>query len=236
MNRTLILATLRQRLSSPVRLVLLVILFSMPLGTVTLMPLAGLSGLGDGYWLTLVLAAGLIGQDLSAGVLQLVFARPVRRSDYVIGRWLGVSLAAGALLLVQAWLGAALLAARGSAPDWVAVALFSANNVLIAFGIAAVMALFSSLLPGFGDLALLLVFTLAGGVLSMAGQFTAQGVILRVGTEIAGLVTPRLDLTPLFAGVPSWFAIASYFSTVIGCLALAIVALNARELSYASAG
>jgi ABC-type transport system involved in multi-copper enzyme maturation permease subunit len=235
-NATLVLAALRQRLSSPVRLVLLAFMFFMPLGATALMPLAGFTSLGDGYWLTLVLAAGMIGQDASSGVLQLLFARPVRRSEYVVNRWLAVGMGASVVLLVQAGLGAALLSARGYAPSTHDLAILAGNNVLTAAGIAAVMALFSALLPGFGDLALLLVFNMVAGVMQLIGQVSGRGAISRVGAEIAGFISPRLDLTALVAGTPSWFAIAGYFSTVTLCLALAIVVLNRRELSYASAG
>jgi len=237
MNTTLILATLRQRLTSPIRLGLLALLFFMPIGAATLMYQNGLATLGDSYGLTLVLAAGLIGQDLSSGVLQLLFARPVRRSEYLINRWLAVSFGVTALSLVQAVVAVGLLGMRGHPTSAQEFMIFAGNSALIAFGTAAVVALFSSLLPGFGDLALLLVFQLVGGVLQMVGQFAARPLVSRIGTEMTGFITPRFDLTPFFAGVdPSWAAIAAYASTVTLSLALAIVVLNRRELSYASAG
>ena len=49
-----------------------------------------------------MIAAGTIGQDVSSGVLQLLFARPVRRSEYVLSRWIGI---------------VALVSARASYPD-----------------------------------------------------------------------------------------------------------------------
>ena len=236
MNATLIVATLRQRLSSPVRLALLALLFFMPLAAATLMR-NGLAGLGDSYGLTLVLAAGLVGQDLSSGVLQLLFARPVKRSEYILQRWLAVALGATALSLLQALLAAGLLAARQYPVGAQEIMIFVGNSALIAFGTAAVVALFSTLLPGFGDLALLLVFQLVGGALQMVGGFAGRPMIGRIGTEMTGFITPRFDLTPFLTGAdPSWFAVAAYFSTLTLCLALAIVVLNRRELSYASAG
>jgi ABC-type transport system involved in multi-copper enzyme maturation permease subunit len=237
MNAPLILATLRQRFSSPVRMGLLALLGLTPLGAVALMPQNGLASLGDSYGLTLVLAAGLIGQDLSSGVLQLLFARPVRRSEYLIQRWLAVSLAVTALVLLQALLATGILEARQHPIGAREFATFVGNGAIIAFGTTAVLALFSSLLPGFGDLALLLVFQLTGGVLQMLGQVASRPVITRVGSEMTGFITPRFDLTPFLGGAePSWFAIAAYCSTLTLSLALAIVVLNRRELSYASAG
>ncbi len=237
MNATMMEATLRQRLASPVRVMLVGLMLLMPLGTITFMPQMGLGGLGDGYMLALVLAAGLIGQDLSSGVLQLLFARPVRRSDYVTHRWFAVGLGATALSLARMALGVLILAARRHSPSAHDVLLFAANDVLVIFGLAALVTLFSSLLPGFGDLALLLVTYIMSGSMQAIGQFTGTGWASRIGAEIGGFIAPRLDLTPFFAGTePSWFAVAAYLSTVTACLALAIVVLNRRELSYASTG
>ena len=55
MNEALILAMLRQRAASPVRLVLLAFLFGMPLLVAVGAPAIGLSVLGDGYGMILVL-------------------------------------------------------------------------------------------------------------------------------------------------------------------------------------
>ncbi|TMQ71594.1 MAG: hypothetical protein E6K81_09690, partial [Candidatus Eisenbacteria bacterium] len=97
MNLTLLLATWRQRLMSPIRVVLLGGLLVVPLLGVAFVHGAGLSILGDSVGLTLVFAVGMIGQDVSSGVLQLLFARPVRRPEYVWSRWLATGLAATAV-------------------------------------------------------------------------------------------------------------------------------------------
>jgi ABC-type transport system involved in multi-copper enzyme maturation permease subunit len=237
MNETLILATLRQRAASPVRLALLAFLFGMPLLVALGAPAIGLSVLGDGYAIVLVLAAGLIGQDLSSGVLQLLFARPVTRSSYVLSRWIAVSLASAALCTVQALLCALLLSLRDSPPEFRLVLLVIGDNVLLSLGLAAVVTLFSSLLGGFGDMAILLVATITGKVLEAIAQFANSPIMGRIGTEIGNFVTPKIALAQVFgsADVP-WFMLASYASTVTLCLALAIVVMNRKELSYASSG
>jgi len=87
--------------------VLLASMFFMPLLFVCFAPGVGLEPLSNGYGLTLILAAGIIGQDVSSGVLQLVLARPVTRREYVVSRWLSVSLMGGLLASAQvliAWL------------------------------------------------------------------------------------------------------------------------------------
>ena len=90
MNATLLLSFWRQRFTSPIRLVLLAVAFGVPLLILVFMPSAGFTPLGDTTGLALIFAVGMIGQDLSSGVLQLLFARPVRRAEYVVSRWLGV--------------------------------------------------------------------------------------------------------------------------------------------------
>jgi hypothetical protein len=55
------------------------------------------------------------------------------------------------------------------------------------------------------------------------------------GAELMASLTPTLDLPRLVASTPMpWSPIASYTSTVVLCLALAILAVNRKELSYAS--
>jgi ABC-type transport system involved in multi-copper enzyme maturation permease subunit len=234
-NATLIAALWRQRLTSPIRLVLLGSLMGMPLLAVVFMHGAGLSALGDSQGAVLVLGAGMIGQDVSSGVLQLLFARPVRRPDYVVSRWLGVAIAASAVALVQLGLALALMAARDSLPGAQDVFLYAAGRVIESFGLAAVLALFSSLIPGFGDLALYFLFTLSASVVHWVGQVKQWPWLDRAGSEILASLQPKLDLAQLVHASPMpWFPIVSYASTVTLCLALAIVAVNRKELSYAS--
>lgn len=236
MNPTLIAAFWRQRLTSPIRLVLLGLFFGMPVLAATLAR-NGLAFLGDSNALVMIFAAGMIGQDLSSGVLQLLFARPVRRWEYVFSRWMAVGLAAATVGLLQVLAATALLAARGAAPDAGDVGLFAAHRVLECFGLAAVFALLSSLVGGFGDLGLYLVGTLVGAIAQMVAQFQGSAVLARAASEWMGFLTPRLDLTQLAGASPlPLFPIASYLSTITLALLLAVLLVNRKELSYASTG
>lgn len=237
MNRTLLTAFWRQRLTSPVRLALLAMLGGVPVLTVAFLRGADLALLGSGQGLILVLGAGMIGQDVSSGVLQLIFARPVRRPDYVLSRWLAVALAATAVSLVQIALACAAMAARGAPAAGEDILAFAGTRALECFGLAAVLALFSSLLGGFGDLALYLLAGLGAGLVQIVGQFTHQTWLDRFAGEVAASLTPRVDLAQLAAASPMpWYPIVAYASTVTLCLALAIAMVNRRELSYASSG
>jgi hypothetical protein len=234
-NLTLMATLWRQRLTSPFRMVLLAMLTGMPLLGVAFMPGAGLALLGGGQGLVLTLAAGMIGQDVSSGVLQLLCARPVRRSEYVVSRWLGAGVAASAISLLQLAIACGLMAVRGASATPQDIVLFGAGRVVESFGIAAVMALFSSLIGGFGDLGIYLMVNLSAVVIQTMGQFKRWPWVERMGAEIMGTLTPTIDLLRVIEASPMpWYPILAYASTVVLCLALAIVVVNRKELSYAA--
>ncbi len=237
MNLTLVLATLRQRFTSPIRLVILLLLGWMPMLPILIAPRAGFAALGDCYFLTLALAAGMIGQDLSSGTLQLLLARPVTRAQYVFSRWGAVAAGTFLVVVLQTLVAALIMALRGAPVPWGEAALHLGNNALIALGMAAVMALLSSLAGGLGDLGLLVLVFISAQVLEKVGQFKSWDWLVRGAGELLRVIKPELDLAPLFHGGPvAWIAVISYLSTVTLCLGLAVVVMNRRELSYASSG
>jgi ABC-type transport system involved in multi-copper enzyme maturation permease subunit len=234
-NLTLITTLWRQRLSSPVRLAIAAMLTGLPLLGVAFMPGAGLALLGNAQGLILTLGAGMIGQDVSSGVLQLLCARPVRRPEYVVSRWLGVAFAGSAISLLQLGVAWALMTARGTAPTPQDALMFGAGRIVESFGIAAVLALCSSLIGGFADLGIYLMANLAAGVIQTAGQMKSWHWVERAGAELSGSLTPSIDLARLVSASPMpWSPILAYASTVALCMALAILVVNRKELSYAS--
>ena len=95
--------------------------------------------------------------------------------------------------------------------------------------------MFSSLAPGLGDLALYLLGNLAGLVLEFWGRVAGRTFLERAGDEVRRFLTPEVDISPILNGSGvSWFAIVSYLSTVTLCLAVAVMVMNRKELSYAS--
>jgi len=237
MNAVLVLATLRQRFTSPIRLLIVLLLGWMPMLPILMAPRTGFAALGDCYFLALTLAAGMIGQDLSSGTLQLLLARPVTRAQYVFSRWGAV--AAGTFLIagLQTLAAALIMALRGVPVPWDQAALFLANGALLALGTAAVMALLSSLAAGLGDLGLLFLVFFSAQVLEKVGMFKSWDWLVRGAGELLRVLKPELDLAPFLHGGPvAWLAVVSYLSTVTLCLGLAVVVMNRRELSYASSG
>jgi hypothetical protein len=109
------------------------------------------------------------------------------------------------------------------------------ERVLASAGLCAVMVLFSSLVGGIGDVGLWLVATVTGAVTGVAGAALKSPWLSRAADELQRTISPKLELAFL-AGASrfSWFETLSYLSTVTLCLALAIVIVNRKELSYAS--
>lgn len=234
MNPTLVLTFLRQRLTSPMRVILLMMLFGGPLMltilTRSITPIAGIAA-----QMVLVFAAGAIGQDVSSGVLQLTFARPVSRPSYVLSRWLAASLATIALVIVQVLIAAIALAWRGSPAAPLDLVRIVFENAAMAFAGAAVMLALSACFNGLGDLGVFfLVFFSAQVLGGLAGQmhWDVVGVISRFVSE---MLFPRLDLGWVFQrGAIPWNMLASWASTLTLGLALSIWRMNRRELSYAA--
>jgi ABC-type transport system involved in multi-copper enzyme maturation permease subunit len=233
-NHALLVGFWKQRASSLFRVALLAFVVGTPLLVVLFIPQTGLAGLGEITPIILIVVAGAIGQDVSSGVLQLLFARPIRRSEYVLSRWIGASVAAAVLCLLQVAAAAVLLSLRGAAPASSSALLMAGERVLASAGLCAVMILFSSMVGGIGDVGLWLVATVTGAVGGLAGATLKSPWLSRAAEELQRTITPKLELAFLAGSRFSWFETLSYLSTVTLCLALAIVIVNRKELSYAS--
>ncbi len=235
MNRTIAIHAMIQRALSPARMFLVLSVVGFPALVLSFAPQAGLSMLQSGGVLAMILGPGLIGQEVSAGVLQILFARPVSRSEYVLSRWMALSLCAVAAVVIEVGLGTLAMTMRGAAPPLDGIATLVLEQSLAAFGLMGVLTLLSSFLPGIGDIMAWIALNVAGGVLQMVSAVTHQPWVSRASEEWLKFLSPTLRLHDAFGnGVVSWFHLVSYFSTVALCLALAIVILNRRELSYAT--
>jgi ABC-type transport system involved in multi-copper enzyme maturation permease subunit len=235
-NRELIVAFWRQRVSSAFRMAFLLLLFGFPLLMTAAMPLGGLGIVRDAVGITMVLAAGMIGQDVSSGVLQLLFARPVRRSEYVLSRWLAVAFAAGVVAVLQIALAWLIVTARGAPLESSTVLLTMLQRVIEVIQITAVMAMLSSLANGVSDLALWFAATVLGGILQLAAQMKGWGWIGRVGAEINRIVGPDVGLVALARGTGGWSDLVTTLSIAALALLIAVVLVNRKELSYATTG
>ena len=234
MNSTLFVTALRQRFTSTARLVLTAVVFLFPLGLCLIAHEVGLQAVRVGPMFAFILSVGILGQESSSGVLQLLFARPIRRWEYVVSRWLAVVVAACGLIVLQVSI-ACLLLARHGLPEGREIFAVLADQATQAIGTASVILFFSSFISGAGDVIAIVLTFLTAQVVTGIGQWRDNPVMARIGEETMRFVAPQLPIVVLMSGgrVP-WFEVVSYVSTVSLCVAVAVVVVNRREISYAS--
>jgi ABC-2 type transport system permease protein len=233
-NPVLISAFLRQRLTSPMRVGLMLLICVSTLGaaaiTRTLSPLGGIASP-----LALILAAGAIGQDVSSGTLQLLLVRPVSRPSLLLNRWLACVLTAVGITVAMLVLGTVALLARGTHPDALDLIRMVLESACAAAGSAAIMVMLSTLAGGLGDVGLFATAVLFTQMLVGLGTLEHWEWLLRACNEVQGVLSPQLTWDWMLHGTPpSWFAVTSWASTVTLALAAGIARLNRRELSYAA--
>ena len=229
------LAMLRQRLTSPLRLVILGMVFASSwIAGAFMKSLAPLEGAAGMFALTL--AAGAIGQEVASGTLTLTFARPLTRASYVFGRWAGATLFAAALAAVLEALTLLSVAARGGPlPGGGEMAALALEGLLNAGAMAAVMVMLSSFVNGLGDVALWVMGAMGSSAAQMLGNVRQWPWLVRAGAELDATLNPKVHLGWLFGtGDPQGYLLVVSLSTTAAALAVAVWVVNRKELSYAA--
>jgi ABC-type transport system involved in multi-copper enzyme maturation permease subunit len=221
--RALTVATWRERLLRPIFAVLCLMV---ALTDVTSARLMG--ELQDpALLLTLLIAGGSVGRDVTSGVLPLLFTRPLVRSRYVVAKWIASASAPALLSALTIGIEAIVLARAGQGVAGIEIADAIIKSVTLAFGISSVLVLFSTLVTGFADVFLWFILS---ALPSLAHKYIPQ----RFGDEWHAFFNPSIDWAATVGPPVGWFGLVSYVSTVTLCLGLAVVAINRKELSYAS--
>jgi len=216
---------LRQRFGS-VGIVAALLLFS----GLTAFASFGRPGGGPALVALFVLAAGSVSRDVSSGALQMILSRPIRRTEYLFGRYLGILAAFGAFLVLT-WILTALMAAvigaaSSSRPDLDlgTVARSLLKEFFAGALTGAVLLFFSTFLPGIADV-------LAYVILQIVLSPPLKSPALRRALEVA-----RENLLPssgwLFERGPSSEAAGRYALALTVYLVLAAVIFSRRELPY----
>jgi ABC-type transport system involved in multi-copper enzyme maturation permease subunit len=199
----------------------------------------GESGFESGTLALLILAAACVSKDESSGALQMILCRPIRRTDYLMGRFVGVLAGYGAFLLACA--GLALLVSRvlpliGAAPVPVSLptlARGAAMAMLSAMAMAAPILFLSTFLPGYGDV---LGYILLGGLLALpsaAARLFQAPAVEKVGTFVRQNLIPDVDWGEVFSGrhflsEPT----GRWLFALVGYLVLADLVFSRREFAY----
>jgi ABC-type transport system involved in multi-copper enzyme maturation permease subunit len=129
-------------------------------GAIDHFPLIGITP-----FLVWLLGAGIIGRDMSSGVAHLLFTRPISRNSYVFTKWASLVLAVAAFqcIFLLVWFVSKYLIPIDShgGPDLTSSIFYQTIrefifSLWIAGSASTVLIFFSTVISGWGDLALLL--------------------------------------------------------------------------------
>jgi hypothetical protein len=188
----------------------------------------------------LILAAGCVARDATGGALQMILCRPISRSEYLLGRYLGILAAFGGFLLAVA--GLALLFAKAILPMLGSPASTLPADVLVpqmlaAFlgGIAsaATILLLSTFLPGYGDVLGFVLLTPLAAMPELASRLLRAPWLEKAGQTLRENLLPSLDWTAVLAGRdPFGEATGRWVLAVVLYLAAALALFSQREFAY----
>jgi ABC-type transport system involved in multi-copper enzyme maturation permease subunit len=139
----------------------------------------------------LVLSAGSVSKDASSGALQMILARPIHRSEYLFGRYLGILSAYAVFLLFTFFLAitlprliALLFNQTGPYPPLIPLLRVAAAAWLSGTLVAATLLFFSTFLPGFGDVLAFILLQFSFGIGSvLGGRFAAVDKAVTIARE-----------------------------------------------------
>jgi ABC-type transport system involved in multi-copper enzyme maturation permease subunit len=228
---------LRQKLGSPATIFALC-----ALALVAALPLNAGQGFGSTDTVAvLVLAAGCVSRDASSGALQMILSRPLSRTDYLAGRYLGIL--SGLAVFLSGTIGVAALLravlqrmAAGPAPEALSLrsAGLAAGHAFLAGALlAAALLCLSTFLRGWGDVLAVALFYLLFTSLQGLGSALHLPAIAKAG-ELARLnLAPSVPWENVFAGQDVFSeAIGRYVLALVAYATLAVVIFSRREFSY----
>jgi ABC-type transport system involved in multi-copper enzyme maturation permease subunit len=226
---------LRQKLGSLLVVIALICLVPLAAGSIIATP-----GSSDNFPVTLALllvAAGCVSRDTSSGALQMILARPIRRSAYVMGRYLGIAATIAIFLAAALAIALAvpkLLPALGLGPLDPVTALSGAGGTFLdALLIAATILFFSTFLPSYADAFayILLMFFLAAP--AVLGQLLKNASLMNLGSALRKNVAPSVPWADLLRGRDVLGeAGGRYLLALVAFLAAALIVFSRREFAY----
>jgi len=259
MNSTIMKFTAMSACLDPLKLLYVFMLgFVMPIGMKVASMFHGasdsqtfemLTGTVGVAFVLMVLCLGLAGNSATQGrggeYLPLIFTRPVTRSEYVLSKWLVITLIGGTLAALQNIIVAAIGYSMGEVITFSAVFSMIVERFMDAGLISAAMILtMLNKKPAFQIVAILSFYIwLAGQTIppvSVAGMsaggdlsIEATKFMLSASQYIADLILPTVNVYDLISTkVLSLSPLLSYLSAVTLYLAFAIASTNKREFFY----
>lgn len=190
------------------------------------------NGFSIANWAIFVLAAGSVSRDVSSGALQMILSRPIRRTQYLYGRYVGILVAFALFLVFTSLLAFVVvhLAAPGAAAEVSPARLARSTGETFLSGAfpAAILLFFSTFLPGIADLLGLLILYMVLHLPASAGSALA-----RVAEAARENLVPDVPWNEAVRGQGAALAAAGRWVFALTVyLALAAVVFSARELPY----
>ena len=205
------------------------------------------------------LAAPAIAADIESGIAQAMLARPVRRADVIVGRWLGLAVVISGYAMVSGLLEIAVvtaIAGLGPPQPFVAVGFLAFEALLmltlalllstrlsaVAAGAVTVVAFGLTWMAGvIGSVARALDAEAVAGVLELSRALLPvdalwQGVRWGLQPPIATILAsgefgPALEANPFYApGPPPALAVVGSVAWVVIVLGVAIFSFDRREV------
>jgi ABC-type transport system involved in multi-copper enzyme maturation permease subunit len=218
--------------------------------------------IGFMFGFVLVMTAAFFGSpaiatDLESGVAQAMLARPLRRSSYLLGRWLGLAVVVVAYAVISGFLaiGAVGLVAGYLPPDPILPVLYLAGQALVLLTLTVLLS--TRLPPIAGGAIAVVAYGLAwmAGVLGKIGLALGTTALVTMGDALRFLLPtdalwqgvvyglePSFVISqvgdefiarnsPFFAAAPPPIAIVAWSAVWVALLlALAVSQLRRREL------
>ncbi len=184
-------------------------------------------------------AVVLVREEVESRTLALILSRPVRRLEYLAGRYAGLVIALGLLLLMLSLIHAGLLVANGADLDWRHVAVFGLTWLKLAVisSLALALSLFATSTESAVTFSLVLW---ALGHFNQELRFLAEKsptILVRWGILLATWITPDLavfNLRDTWDAVPSLGVVAQWLSVSVAYAAAYVAAaLGVASLLFA---
>jgi len=185
-----------------------------------------------------LVAAASVSRDASSGALQMILSRPISRTDYLLGRFVG-ALAAYAAFLVAAAVLSVLLARvlpgpLGAGVEGAALARELGAAFFDGVLVAATLLFFSTFLPGYGDVVAVALLWIATGTAVALGKSLERPALAAAARTIQDNLLPDVPWREVFAGsrgVPTE-ALGRWALAVTLYFVLAAIVFRRREFAY----
>jgi len=229
----------RQKLGSPGTLIVLGLL-----ALFAALPLNANGGFGLPATLAvLVLAAGSVSRDVSSGAIQMILSRPLKRSEYLFGRYAGTLLVflgfLVATVLVAFLLGRVVLRSplpegpEGPVFSWSAAGRGLVEAFFAGALLAAIVLFFSTFLRGWGDFLSPILCTILLGSAATVGQALHKPKLVEASQFVSRNLYPSPDWNQILHGKEILTPTTSqFFLALAAYLTLATLVFNRREFSY----